>query len=247
MFARIGRAFLMCVGMFTAIPTVYRPWEDDLKPLMIACLPAAGLLIGALWLAFAGVLRALGAPAALAAALLTAAPILLTGAIHLDGYMDTADAILSWRSIEERLRILKDPHTGSFSVVSLGLLLMTSYGALLAITGKGGSLLPLLLIPGISRACSAYCVARLKPLAHSEYAGKSNDIAAQAGIGFAILCAVISIFAGWRGIISMLAVAVGYAYSMRRAYRVLGGFSGDLAGAALCTGEMCGLIAMALL
>lgn len=245
MFARIGKAFFMCLGMFTALPTVYRPWDEDLRSLMIACLPAAGLLLGALTLAAGAILRALHVPDALLAAILVTLPILLTGGIHMDGFMDTSDAILSWRPLEKRLEILKDPHTGSFAVIAVAALLLMSYGAALSVLDNGRGLLPLLFLPAVSRSCSAFCVSKLRPLSHSEYAGKSDGSGADAGIAFAVLCVLFSIFAGWHGVAACGAVIAGYALTMRKAYKILGGFSGDLAGCALCVGEVCGLIAMA--
>lgn len=242
---RLFRALFMCLGMFTALPVVYRPWDEALRPLMIACLPVVGLVLGGLWLAAGAILRALSVAPALAAAVLLILPILMTGGIHLDGYMDTADAVLSWRPLEKRLEILKDPHTGSFSVIALACLLLAGYGAALAMLQSGRGLLPLLFIPAVSRACSAFCVSRLKPLSHSEYAGKTDGAGAVSGAIFAILCVSLSAFAGWHGVVSCLSVVAGYALTMRKAYGTLGGFSGDLAGCALSVGEVCGLIALA--
>lgn len=239
------RALFMCLGMFTALPVFYRPWDEGLRSLMIACLPAVGLLLGGLWLAAGAVLRALCVAPALAAAALVILPILMTGGIHLDGYMDTADAVLSWRPLEKRLEILKDPHTGSFSVIALSCLLLAGYGAAFALLEGGGNLLTLLFIPALSRACSAFCVSRLKPLAHSEYAGKADHAGAISGAVFAALCVLFSLFSGWRGGVACVFVIAGYALTMRKAYGMLGGFSGDLAGCALSVAETCGLIAMA--
>jgi adenosylcobinamide-GDP ribazoletransferase len=239
------KALFMCFGMFTALPVFYRPWDEALRPLMIACLPLVGLILGSLWLAAVALLRALSVAPALAAAALVILPILMTGGLHLDGYMDTADAVLSWRPLEKRLEILKDPHTGSFSVIALCCLLLAGYGAALSVLSDGRGLLPLLFIPAVSRACSAFCVSRLKPLAHSEYAGRTDNAGAVSGVLFAVVCILFSVFAGWHGVLSCCAVAAGYALTMGQAHKIMGGFSGDLAGCALSVGEVCGLIAMA--
>jgi adenosylcobinamide-GDP ribazoletransferase len=239
------KAFFMCLGMFTALPVFYRPWDEKLRPLMIACLPPAGLLLGGLWLAVGALLRALSVPPALGAAVLVILPLLATGGIHLDGYMDTADAILSWRPLEKRLAILKDPHTGSFAVLAVACLLLMGYGAAFALLESGRRLFPLLLVPTVSRAASAFCVSRLKPLAHSEYAGEPDDSGAKSGIFFGALCLLLGLFQGWHGVLPCLAAIAGYALTMRKAYKILGGFSGDLAGCALSVAEVCGLIAMA--
>ena len=44
-------------------------------------------------------------------------PLLVTGGFHLDGYMDTMDALHSYQKKEKKLEILKDPHIGAFSVI----------------------------------------------------------------------------------------------------------------------------------
>lgn len=62
------------------------------------------------------------------AAVATAIPILLTGGIHIDGFVDTIDAISSYAPREKKLAILKDPHTGAFSVLHLGILLLVDFG-----------------------------------------------------------------------------------------------------------------------
>jgi len=163
----------MCLGMFTTLPMLYRPWDEKLRPLMTACLPGVGLIIGAIWLLTAYLCRVFSVHPALAAAFVTAMPSLVTGAIHIDGFMDTSDAVLSWRPLEKRLEILKDPHVGSFAVISLAALSLFTYGAAFALMANGGPIYPLLLIPMVSRCCSAFCVAKLKPLSHSEYAAEN--------------------------------------------------------------------------
>lgn len=238
-------AFCMCLGMFTAIPMFYRPWEERLRPLMTACLPAAGFIIGALWLLAASLVRWLGIPAALGGAFIAVIPSLLTGAIHIDGYMDTSDAVLSWRPLEKRLEILKDPHVGSFAVIAVLALGIFTYGASAALAGSEETLFPLMLIPVVSRACSAFCVSKLKPLSHSEYASQGAGPAVISAAAFAGAALLLSIFAGWRGVLAIIGVVACYALSMRKCYKLLGGCSGDLAGCALCIGECAGLIILA--
>lgn len=238
-------AFCMCLGMFTVIPMLYRPWDEKLRPLMTACLPAAGLVIGAVWLLAAYLCRTFDLHPALSAAVVAVLPSFITGAIHIDGFMDTSDAVLSWRPLEKRLEILKDPHVGSFAVISFGALALFMYGAAFALMANEGPIYPLLLIPMVSRSCSAFCVARLKPLSHSEYAAEKSDVPAKAAYAFAAAGLVLSVFSGWRGILTMLAVVLVYAATMRKCYKLLGGFSGDLAGCALVISECAGLIILA--
>ena len=89
---------------------------------------------------------------------------LLTGFMHLDGFMDVSDALLSGREREEKLRILKDPHAGAFSVVALVCLLLFQTAAAHAALSRGGSLAALWLLPVISRALAGLSLMSLAPL-----------------------------------------------------------------------------------
>ena len=53
-------------------------------------------------------------------------PILVTGGFHLDGFMDTSDALNSYGEPGKKLEILKDPHIGAFAVISLVKLLIAA-------------------------------------------------------------------------------------------------------------------------
>lgn len=234
----------MCLSMFTALPLPQCKWEEDLRKPATACLPLVGLVIGLMWWAIAALARCL-LPDLLSAAIIAAFPFLLTGFIHLDGFMDTADAMLSWREREQRLKILKDVHVGSFSVVALMLLAMFQFAA----AAELKRLFPLVLIPLISRCCSAYCVLTIVPLQHSEYAAEDETprvlfkcIKTMAIAAFVALL----LFSGWQGLLCGVAVLGAYALSMRWCVQTLGGVSGDLAGFALTISELCGLIVLAI-
>ena len=109
--------FCMAWGMFLAIPCPARRWNEAARRKMVACLPLVGVIVGAVW-ALCGWLGGL-LPRPLAAALCAAAPWLATGFLHLDGFMDVCDGILSRRELETRRRILKDSHCGAFAVICM--------------------------------------------------------------------------------------------------------------------------------
>lgn len=240
---RFWNAFCMCFGMFTALPCPYRPWDEDARDMMLVCLPIVGALLGLIWAALGALGMGWLAPP-LRAALIAALPWLLTGFIHLDGYMDTCDAILSWRPLEQRLRILKDVHTGAFAVVGLGLLMMFSYAAASGL--EWNDLRALLFVPVVSRCCSAFCVLSLKPIGHSEYAGTAGKSAQRMAVAAMWLIAVIVCAAWLKGpAIALLVETAVYAAAMAWAAHTLKGVSGDLAGFALSIGECAALIALA--
>ena len=240
---RMFKAFFMSLGMFTALPCPYRPWDEDARDMMLVCLPIVGAVVGLLWAALGALGMAWLTPA-LRAALLAALPWLLTGFIHLDGYMDTCDAILSWRPLEQRIKILKDVHTGAFAVVGLGMLMLFSYAAVDGLDWT--DLRALLFIPVISRCGSAFCVLSLKPIGHSEYANTTGKSAQRMAV--AAMWLVAMIFCGiWlkSRVIALVVESAAYALAMLWGYRTLQGVSGDVAGFALSVGECAGLIALA--
>lgn len=235
----------MCLRMFTALPLPDGRWEEGLRKQSTACLPLVGLLLGALWWALALAARAL-LPAYLSAATIAAYPFLITGFIHLDGFMDTSDAMLSWRDREARLKILKDVHVGSFAVVSIALLFLFQFAACASVE----RLFPLLLIPLLSRAGSALSVLLIRPLGHSEYAAAgevSGNCALAVGAAVLVALILLAAFGGWRGLGAGAVTIAAYAAAMAWCVRTLGGVSGDLCGYALTVSELCGLIAMAIL
>ena len=84
---------------------------------MLLFLPAVGLEIGAIWALLAWLCRYLALPAPVAGVALGAYPFVVTGFIHLDGFMDVTDAVRSCRDLARRREILKDSHVGSFAVI----------------------------------------------------------------------------------------------------------------------------------
>ena len=112
--------------------------------------PVVGLLFGVLLWAFDSRLAA--SPLLLHAALLLTLWVLLSGALHLDGLADSADAWLGGFGDRERtLTIMKDPRSGPIAVVTLVLVLLLKFTALLALVQAGQSM-ALLLAPLIGRA-----------------------------------------------------------------------------------------------
>ena len=244
------RAMLMSFTMFCAIPSPFHKWDEEARPYMTLFLPLVGAFIGGLWGLAAFLGRHFGLPVLLGAALLTALPILLSGGMHMDGYMDVTDAVRSYRDLEERRRILKDPHTGSFATLFAVLLLLCEAGAFAAVRPEAPAF-ALVLIPVTSRALSGLFVTLLRPMSSSEYAGTYRQGVKKGHIvvfflWLAAAAALGAVFLG-RYVFVMLGVAVGYLWKLFGAVRSLDGMSGDIAGYALSFGEFTGVLLYALL
>ena len=244
------RACMMAMTMFCAIPCPFHVWDEAARPLMTLFLPVVGAWIGLLWTLCAWLLRLAALPPLVCAAVLCALPFFLTGGMHMDGFLDVTDAVKSWRDLDERRRILKDPNVGSFAVLS-GILLVTAQFALFASAKPDANVFTLTLIPIVSRTTAALCVTVLRPLSTSEYAGayrrgvKKSHVAALAVV-LAAATAAGFVFLGRCGFAAP-AVIAGYLWRLRRAFRSLDGMSGDVSGYALIFGEFCGIAVFALL
>lgn len=249
---RVIKAFFMCFGMFTSIPCPYRPWDEDARPLMTTCLPFVGLVIGGIWAAAAWALTALKAPTAVMAAILMLLPYFLAGFIHLDGFIDCCDAILSRRDLEQRRKILKDSHVGSFAVICLCSLFIMSFALFSDISfNEAWRIRALVFIPATTRACAALAVLSLRPMQSSQYSGEyrknisRRQIVFQWTVFWAVLIASAAVCG--RGVIAVAASALGYGLGVLYAYRQLQGMSGDVSGFALVVGEVIGIAALVII
>lgn len=242
---RMWYAFWMCWGMFCGIPCPVSIWDEDRREDMLKMLPVLGGVIGGLWALLAWLCQLLRLPRLVTAAVLCAGLWLLSGCIHLDGFLDCCDGIFSRRSLEERQRILKDSHVGSFALIGMALLTVTQFALLAEAEYR---LLPMALLPAAVRACAAVAVSVMKKLGHSEYAAAKSRLRE---LWLPLVCLAVSVLLpavlyGWKGL-APLAGALGYTLAVRYGAGQLGGVSGDVSGFAQTLGELCGIGALALL
>lgn len=238
--------FAMCHSCFCAIPFPCHTWKEECRNKMLLCLPLLGLEIGCLWWAAAWVCFRLGLPDVVAGAVIGMTVPVLTGCIHLDGFMDVMDAVRSYRSLERRREILKDSHVGSFAVIGVVMLFVMQTALGTALSGK--NLLPMVLIPVVSRCASAAAVAGLPPMHTSQYAAmekKASTVAAMLTV-LAAACAAALLLWGKSGL-CVPAAAAGYGLALRRAYKSLEGMNGDISGYSQTVAELTGLAVLALI
>ena len=243
---KLLKAFLMSFSMFCAIPCPIHFWDVTLKHYVTAMLPVVGLVLGVLWVFIAELCAFFSLPLFLTGAILTVTPWWLSGCIHLDGFMDCCDAILSRRDLTERQRILKDPLTGSFAVIAMVTLALFIFAA--HCDANLASYSYLLFVPVITRSLSSLSVQILKPISTSQYtqcthtAGSLFIPILMLTLAFALSFAM-NITALWCG----LGALVGWCIACWRGYKCLNGMSGDISGHAITIGEACGVITFACL
>ena len=239
-------AFAMCQSMFCSIP-VPQVWDEKAKDKMLLFLPIVGLEIGAIWAGIAWLCRLLNLPTMITALVLSAYPYIVTGFLHLDGYMDVTDAVKSWRDLEKRREILKDSHVGSFAVIGIVLLMIAQF-ALFASAPADANYLILIFIPAVSRCCSSLAVTGLKSMSTSQYADQKKPRSHMVAL-IIILCVFLAagfLLCGKYGFV-LAGCLVGYGLALLRAYRSLDGMNGDISGYCLTIGELCAVAVFALL
>jgi len=209
--------------------------------------PLVGLLFGGIlwglnWLM-------LGAPLLLHAALLLTVWVLLSGALHLDGLADSADAWLGGFGDRERtLTIMKDPRSGPIAVVTLVLVLLLKFAALLALIEQQHAL-ALIIVPLLGRSAllglfltTPYVRAGGLGQALADHLPRSAGKQVLAVSGLA--CVLI---AGLSGFFAVVLAVVLFAWLRRIMLRRLGGTTGDTAGALLELLEVAMLVGLALI
>lgn len=232
--------FFMAWGMFLSIPCPFPKWREEARTQMTACLPLVGGIVGGLWALLAWGAQALECPQGPASLVLAVFPWLCTGFIHLDGFMDVCDAVLSRRDLPERQRILKDSHCGAFAVICVCLLSLAQW--VMFFSAKKPALLPLAMLPVVTRGCAGLAVLSLRPMQSSQYAkARTKSVSARV-----VLCVLLTaalalpfVFDGWCGVAGLAAAGV-YWLAALSAKRQLGGMSGDVSGFALCLAEFAG-------
>src|SRR5579884_1252814 len=155
------QSFLVALAFLTVVPVPVRK-----LPGLAAVArsrfwyPVVGLLLGALLGGATALLAArLHAPL-VAAFLLLAVWVVLTGALHLDGFCDLCDGLFGGRSPEDRLRILKDPHLGTFGLAGGVLLLLGKFVLLHGLLTAAPARAPWLVAGAVATArCLVVCAA----------------------------------------------------------------------------------------
>lgn len=254
---KILTGLFMAWGNFLSIPCPFKRWNDDLKNYMLGFLPAVGLILGGLWACLCLLMVWLGIPFLVMAFLLTFLLFALCGFMHLDGFMDCCDAIMSRKPLEIKQQILKDSHCGVFSIVSLCFMLLGYYTCISTAISGGMDFVDLILIPVVSRSISGLNVILCKPIGHSQYAagaGAENKKQKRKAAALTVIQLIIYSCAGLffatnitPTLVVMGLTAFTTVIAIIYAKKTLGGMSGDIAGFGIVWGELFGIFGMLVL
>lgn len=246
------KGFLMAVSMFTIIPLPHNIWDDEGGRHIMKFYPVVGLIVGLIWYGVYKLLQFIGASTMITAAITMIIPFVLTGMLHLDGFMDVCDALLSRRSKEEKLRILKDSHTGAFAVIALAMLFVVNFAAVYTVVDMNTNPLGLIFIPIVSRSLMGYILLSREAMKGSSLGaffkqgtGTLDRVILMAALVVATFTAMI--FVNVKAGIMVFVMIVIALLLVENCCREFDGMSGDTAGFGLVMAETVGILVLSLI
>lgn len=250
LFKKIGKAFVVAFSIYSKIPMPRFNWESEDMQYQLCFFPWVGAVIGALeigWYHLALVLE-IGSVAFVGISLVL--PILITGGFHIDGFMDTCDALHSYQDREKKLEILKDPHIGAFAVICvLAYFLLAMAGV--AEMNRFEAIYICALSFFLSRTCSGISVITMKGAKNKGMLQTFSTTAAKKVVLSCLLiegiiCMVLMLMVDWKmGLSACLGTSGCYLYYYKKSYKEFGGITGDLAGFFVCIAELTTVLVMA--
>ena len=231
---------IRALGFFTVVGRSAPPDPSTLRWFPFAG-ALIGVIVGGLWWGAAQ----LWSPA-LAAALVVAADLAITGMLHLDGLTDTADGVLPHLGRARRLAVMAEPTVGAFGVGVAVVVLLVRWAAFAA------------LAPNVVLVGGLWCVARTVmavALRAVPYARESGGLASafvgtRSWLGLALVGAICGLglgvlAAGAAGASAVAVAAVAGGGVVALGVSRLGGHTGDVLGAAGMMAETIGLVVAA--
>ncbi len=231
---RVLNSLVAAFSTYSRIPMPRIEWTDENRRYAMCFFPMVGVAVGLALAAWLWLCEELALPSLLRGAVGAVVPLLVTGGIHMDGFMDTADALASWQPMEKRLEILKDSHTGAFAVMACAGYLLVTAGLLGAARLRDAPLLGACFV--LSRALSAWALVSFKSArpggmldGFSRAAEKRR--ASVCAVIYTALCALLwALLDPWTAPLCLAAAAVCLLGYRRVSYKYFGGVTGDLAG-----------------
>jgi len=225
---------IIAFATYSRIPMPRVEWTEKNKRYVLCFFPLIGAAVGAILALWLFVCQKLSLGPLLQGAVGALIPLLVTGGIHMDGFMDVGDAMASWQPRERRLEILKDSHVGAFGAMHMAIYLLAMAGLLSEAQCSGALMLGACFV--CSRSLSACTSAAFKPAREGGMLRGVTGPAIKKAVFFTagaylLLCVGLWLWqGGWLCLLCMGAAALMTVYYRHMAYKYFGGVTGDLAG-----------------
>jgi adenosylcobinamide-GDP ribazoletransferase len=236
------QSFRLALGLLTVLPVGLR----DLPPPAAVgrarfWFPPVGVFLGVLLGGLTFLAGHLSVGPLLQGFMVLLAWVVLTGALHLDGFCDLCDGLFAGRTAEDRLRILKDPHLGTFGLAGGVLLLLGKLLVLAEVIGRLGAEAAWPVAGTVAAArCFVLCLAAGARYPRPEGTGKAlveATAAREAGLfaGLAAACLILVAPSPVLLAVSVVFLAAAAVLLALRwlCQRRLGGITGDCLGAGI--------------
>ena len=240
----IWNSFKVAFAMFSKIPMPRADWTEENMRYMFCWLPFVGTVIGALSIGIFKAGQYFNFRHDFLSAILVLVPVAVTGGIHIDGLLDTADALSSWQERKRRLEILKDTHTGAFAVITACVYFLAWYGAYSQIGENAKAIYVMGCGFMVSRCFAGMSVLSL-PKAKAdgtvaEFSRNSSHrpVKRVLFVMLAVLLAIMVWIDPGCGAAAFVAAGLVFLYSRHMIMKYFGGMTGDLAGYSICLSEI---------
>lgn len=238
----IINSFFIALSMYSRIPVPRVDWEKENMRYAMCFFPMIGVVIGAVVYLVGWLLDKTSVGGLFRGVVFTLIPIIITGGIHMDGFMDTMDALGSWGDREKKLEILKDSHAGAFAILGMGCYLMWSVAVWSELPAE------VLRVCGVSfvlsRALSGFSVVTF-PAARNSGLLKMFQDGAQKKVVRITMCLYVAAAVIMMAVMNARAmtgavtgVMIAFLYYIVVSRKQFGGVTGDLAGFFLETAEL---------
>ena len=195
--------------------------------------PVIGLIAGSLGAAAFWIAAQIGLNSIASGAIGLAAVVWITGALHEDGLADFFDGISAWNR-DRRLEIMRDSSIGAFGVLALIFSIVFKVSILAELLKDGIAFSALIAAVAISRGMMPLLMYFMKP-ARADGLGSEAGRPSGKAVGMAVIISgLISgiLFDGWSAILILFSAAIVVMGLGLLAQRRLGGYTGDVLGAA---------------
>ena len=231
---RLWNSFKIAFSMYSKIPMPQSDWKKENMRYIMCFFPLIGLVIGGLTMAWGIWGSMLVKSRIFYTIILVLIPVLVTGGIHLDGLLDTADALNSYQPREKKLEILKDSNSGAFAIITAMVYFLLYLGIYSEVTKKS---LPVICLGFVlSRAMGAFSIAAFPMAKNTGLAAAFSDGAQKkcvkiTSVIYAVIILILML--AYDPVIGMCVtagVALEYVYYYKMSLTEFGGITGDLAG-----------------
>ena len=221
-------------AMYSKIPVPKTEWKAENMRYVMCFFPFVGGVIGGLVYFWMTIVESIPMSHTFFTVIIIMIPIVVTGGIHMDGLLDTTDALSSFESKQRKLEILKDPNTGAFGVITCVMYFFLTFAVWYDASLSHAPVLALGFI--LSRALSGLSIVSF-PMAKSSglaamFCEESNRrLTRIIMILYIVATATGMILLNWKtGMLCLIGAFSIFVYYRIMSERQFGGITGDLAG-----------------